>query len=115
MGKFPSKAGASAPAPKAAANANSGGKNITLLDIREIVTKKGKANKIQLSKGVQIYFEGQPVDFGEYNSAFIKDKAELLTSLEFLVEKEYMSEEEAEKKAAFYDEKGIILSLTVKI
>jgi hypothetical protein len=94
-------------------------KSINLLDIREIEVngKSGvrKATKIQLAKGVQITFNGQPVDFGEYNSAFLKNKEEMLSSLEYLVDNDYMAADEAEEKAKFYEEKGIVAQLTVKI
>lgn len=112
MGKFGKAASSTA---STASGGEQKGKNITLLDLREVETKKGKATKIQLAKDVQILYKGEPVNFGEYNSAFMKNKDEMLSSLEFLVEKDYMSEADAEEKSNFYDEKGIVYQLTVKI
>ncbi len=93
--------------------------SINLFDIREIEveTKTGrkKATKVQFAKDVQILYKGNVISFGEYNSAFMKSKDEMMSSLEYLVENEYMTAEEAEEKAKFYDEKGITAQLTVKI
>lgn len=95
------------------------GKTINLFDIREIEvngkTGARKATKVQLAKDVKITYKGQEVDFGEYNSAFMKNKEEMLSSLEYLVDNDYMTADEAEEKAKFYEEKGILAQLTVKI
>lgn len=115
MGKFGNKKAESSAASNASGGESAKGKNITLFDLREIETKKGKATKVQLAKGVTILYNGEPVNFGEYNSAFVKNKEEMLNSLEFLVQNDFMSEADAEEKAKFYEEKGITHSLTVKI
>lgn len=94
---------------------SSGGKTRTLLDIRAVETKKGVVPKLQLAKGVELYFEGQKVDLGEYNSAFLKNREEIESDLSFLVDKEYMTPEQADERVEFLNEKNITAQLTIKI
>jgi hypothetical protein len=100
---------------KTSLGGSSGGKNRTLLDIRAVETKRGVVPKLQLAKGVELYFEGQKVDLGEYNSAFLKNREEMEADLTFLVEKEYMTPEQADERVAFLNDKNITAQLTVKL
>lgn len=97
----------------AATTTGKGPKNVTLFDVRVVETKNGKKTKVQFQKGVTISYNGTPVNLGEYNSAFLKDKEEMENDLAFLVEKEYMTEEQANEKADFITEKGIAYELKV--
>lgn len=118
-GKFGQKATAgttAAPATKtvaAPATTKSEPKNVQLFDIRTVDTKNGPKTKIQLSKGVQITYNGVAVDAGEYNSFFLKDNEEHENDLAFLVDNKYMTEEVANQDVAFIQDKGITLRLKV--
>lgn len=116
MSKFGQKATQTA-SPVATQKPSTGSKpkTITLLDIRTVETKSGKKTKVQLAKGVTFQYNGQTVDLGEYNSAFLKDRAELESDLEYLVEKEYMTEEQANTEVDRYEEKGISFVLKTKL
>lgn len=89
--------------------------NITLLDIRTVDTAKGLKSKVQFAKDVEIYYQGEKVDLGEYNSAFLKTKDELIEDLDFYVENEFMTEERAQSQLDFIDEKAITSRLQVKM
>lgn len=105
-------------APAKSAGANAGGskpKRVTVLDIRVVETKNGKQSKVQFAKDIEIYFKGEKVEMGEYNSAFLKTKDELISDLDFLVEKEYITGEQAQEKADFLDEKNITSQLVVAL
>lgn len=100
------------------AGASSGGskpKRVTVLDIRVVDTKNGKQSKVQFAKDIEIYFKGEKVEMGEYNSAFLKTKDELISDLDFLVDKEYITGEQAQEKADFLDEKNITSQLVVAL
>lgn len=88
-------------------------KNVQLLDIRTVQTSNGEKTKIQLAKGVQLVYDGVPVDFGEYNSAFMKDRAEMESDMEFFIEKGLMTKEKADEEVDFIESKGIQLKLQV--
>jgi hypothetical protein len=90
-------------------------KNVTLLDIRTVETKSGKKTKVQFAKGVTIQFNGETIDLGEYNSAFLKDRAEMEKDLEFLLEKGYIDEDKANEEADRIEEKGISFVLKTKL
>jgi hypothetical protein len=90
-------------------------KRITLLDIRKVETKRGVVPKVQLSKDVEIFYQGKKVDFGQYNSAFLKTKEELLNDINFLYEKEYISEEQKLDREKFLEEKKITGKLEMSI
>ena len=90
-------------------------KNITLLDVREVETKNGKKKKVQFAKGITLAFNGEQIDLGEYNSAFAKDRSEIEQDLEFMVEKEYMTEEQANAEVDRIEQKGIQLVVKVKL
>ena len=105
----------SKPVTSAKSTSGTGAKNRTLLDIRAVETKRGVVPKLQLAKGVELYFEGQKVDLGEYNSAFLKNREEMEADLSFLVEKEYMTPEQADERVNFLNDKNITAQLTVKI
>jgi hypothetical protein len=79
----------------------------TILDIRIVNTVYGKKPKIQLAKGVTILLDGEPIDLGEYNSAFLQDQAEMEKDLEFKLEKGWIDEEKANAEADRIQEKGI--------
>lgn len=91
------------------------GMNVTLLDIRTVETSKGFKSKVQFAKDVEIYYQGEKVDLGEYNSAFLKTKEELIDDLDYYVEKEFMTEERAQSQLEFIDEKAITSRLQVKL
>ena len=90
-------------------------KNITVLDIRQVETKGGTKTKVQFAKGITIQYNGENIDLGEYNSAFMKDRAELQADLEFFVEKGIMDEEKANEEVDRYEQKGIQLVFKVKL
>lgn len=79
----------------------------TILDVRMVDTKNGKKPKIQLAKGVTILLDGEPIDLGEYNSAFLHDQADMEKELEFKLEKGWIDEEKANAEADRIQEKGI--------
>lgn len=110
MSKFGTKATGTQSEPAKTGYSGGGGskpKNITVLDVRVVDTKNGKKTKVQFAKGVTISYNGQEIDMGEYNSAFLKDRTELEADLEFLVSKEYMNEEQANAEVDRIEEKGI--------
>lgn len=102
---------------KSTSSSDGGTKSVTrtLLDIRSVKTKKGVVPKLQLAKDVDIYYQGVKVDLGEFNSAFMKSRDEIEENLSFLVEKEYITPEEADERVDFLNEKNITAQLTVKI
>lgn len=110
MSKFGAK-GTVSPAAAApqqrSTNSGTKPKNATILDIRLVDTKNGKKTKVQFAKGVTISYNGEEINLGEYNSAFLKDRSELEADLEFLVGKEYMTEEQANTEVDRIEEKGI--------
>lgn len=116
-----STAGATAAASKSPSKGTSSGggsskpKRVTVLDIRTIETKNGKQAKVQFAKDIEIFYRGEKVELGEYNSAFLKTKDELISDLDFLVEKEYITGEQAQEKADFLDEKNITSQLVVPL
>ena len=93
-------------------------KSLTIFDIRTIEVerngKKEKAAKVQFAKDIKITYKGQEIDLGEYNSGFLKKLTEMESSLDFYVEKNYMSEEEADEKKQFYKDKNITSQFVVK-
>ena len=90
-------------------------KRVTVLDVRVVDTKAGPKPKIQFAKDVEVYFRGEKLDLGEYNSAFLKTKDELISDIDFLVEKEYITEDQAQERADFLDEKNITSQLVVQL
>lgn len=90
-------------------------KRVTVLDVRVVDTKSGPKPKVQFAKGVEVYFNGEKLDLGEYNSAFLKTKDELISDIDFLVEKEYITEDQAQERADFLDEKNITSQLVVAL
>jgi hypothetical protein len=86
-----------------------------MLDIRVIQTKNGEAAKVQLGKDVELFYQGKKVDLGEYNSAFLKSRDELEESINFAVEKEWITVEQAEEKVTRLNEKNITAALEVKV
>lgn len=110
-----SKFGSRTTTTSSSAESNSGSKepkNITLFDLREIqVTDKSgnkvKKLKIQLPKGMQLVYKGTPVELGEYNSLILKDIKDIEDDLSFLVEKEYMTLDQANDRANFIQEKNV--------
>lgn len=102
---------------KQAAPAGGGSKpkRVTVLDVRVVETKAGPKPKIQFAKDVEVYFRGEKLDLGEYNSAFLKTKDELISDIDFLVEKEYITEDQAQERADFLDEKNITSQLVVAL
>ncbi len=105
----------SAPATQSAASGGNKPKRITVLDVRVVDTKSGPKPKVQFAKDVEIYYRGEKLDLGEYNSAFLKTKDELISDLDFLVEKEYITGEQAQEKSDFLDEKNITSQLVVAL
>lgn len=79
----------------------------TILDIRIVETKNGKKAKVQFAKGVTIQIDGETIDLGEYNSAFLQDQADMGKDLEFKLEKGWIDEEKANAEADRIQEKGI--------
>jgi hypothetical protein len=90
-------------------------KQVTLLDVRKVATVNGPKTKVVFPKGIEITFEGKPVDLGEYRSFFVKDKAEMEKDLNYLVDKEYMTQENADKERSFIEEKNIVARLKVPL
>lgn len=97
----------------------------TVLDVRLVeVTRKDEAGKefkekvpkLQLAKGVELFVNGQRLDLGKYNSSFLKRKKDLYTDINFLVEKEYITEDQAAKQVDDLDEylKKTNVELTLK-
>lgn len=86
-------------------------KRINILDIRKITTKNGDKAVVQFSKGVEVFFNGKPVDLGQYGTLFIKTKAELEQDINFLLEKDYITEEEAQQKRDRLEDKKITGSI----
>lgn len=82
-------------------------KRINILDIRKIDTKNGKKAVVQFSKGVEVTFNGKPVDLGQYGTLFIKTKDELEKDIDFLLSKDYITEEEADQKRERLEEKQV--------
>lgn len=115
------KAESAAPAVvtnKASTGGSSSGykpKRVTVLDIRVVDTKNGKKPKVQFSKDIEVYFQGQKLDMGEYNSAFLKTKDEMMADIDFLVEKEFITEAQAQDKADFIDDKNITSQLVIAL
>lgn len=89
--------------------------NTTLMDVRLVEVKGKKTPKLQLAKGVEIMYNGVKVDLGQYNSAFLKQRSELESDIDFLLEKEYIKEEKAEEDKAYLAEKQIQLALKLKV
>jgi hypothetical protein len=90
-------------------------KSVTVLDIRVVETKNGKKPKIQFGKDVEIYYQGNKLDLGEYNSGFLKTKEELVSDLEFRVEKEWLTEEKAQAEVDYLDTKSITSKFIVAL
>lgn len=90
-------------------------KNITVLDVRQLQTKGGLKTKVQFAKGITIQYNGENIDLGEYNSAFMKDRAELEQDLEFFVGKGTMTEEKANEEVDRIEQKGIQYVFKVKL
>lgn len=112
-------AAAKAAGTTTAAAASTGGgskpKRVTVLDVRVVDTKAGPKPKVQFAKGVEVFYQGEKLDLGEYNSAFLKTKDELISDIDFLVEKEYITEDQAQERADFLDEKNITSQLVVAL
>ena len=115
MSKFGTKGTVSPAAAPQRSNGGAKPKNITVLDIRVVDTKNGKKTKVQFAKGITISFNGEEINLGEYNSAFLKDRTELEADLEFLVSKEYMNEEQANAEVDRIEEKGITYVFKTKL
>jgi hypothetical protein len=123
MNKFQSKfngkssGGTTSPVGKSTTSSTGGEKKATrtMLDIRVIQTKNGEAAKVQLGKDVELFYQGKKVDLGEYNSAFLKSRDELEESINFAVEKEWITVEQAEEKVTRLNEKNITAALEVKV
>lgn len=110
------KAAATEAAPTKTANTQStGAKTRTLLDIRTVETKNGLKPKLQLAKDVEIYYQGVKVDLGEYNSAFLKGREELVEDLGVYVEKGWRTPEQADEEVEFLNTKNITARLTAKV
>lgn len=111
------KGAASSPVAKATAkpSASGGGKpkRVNVLDIRMVETKNGPKAKVQFAKDVEVFYRGEKLDLGQYNSGFLKTKEELLSDLDFLVEKEYITEDQAQQRADMIDEKNITSVLSI--
>ena len=95
-------------------------KRVTLLDIRTVTIGKGakqgqKIPKVQFAKGVEVLYNGEKVDLGEYNSAFIKTAKELESDIDFLLDKEYITEEQAEERKERLKDKSITGELQVQL
>lgn len=88
-------------------NKSKSGKRVNILDIRKIDTKNGKKAVVQFAKGIEIFFNGEKIDLGQYGTVFIKTKEELEKDIEFLVSKEYINEEEGQTRKDRLDEKQI--------
>lgn len=108
---------APAPAPKSnnSGGQSSGAKTRTLLDIRTVETKNGLKPKLQLAKDVEIFYQGVKVDLGEYNSAFLKGREELVEDLGVYVEKGWRTPEQADEEVEFLNTKNITARLTAKV
>lgn len=90
-------------------------KKVSILEIRKIKTKNGDKLTVNFSKGVTIQFQGKDVDLGEYGSCFVKSPEEMKKDLDFLVEKEYITEDEKEKRLTRLEEKNVKGSVTVPL
>lgn len=94
-------------------------KRIDIATIRkQMVNKDGKQvekRKIVFRAGVEIYYNGQLVDLGEYRNFFLKDANELLRDIDYAVEQGWKSEETAEKDRQIIEEKEVKLGLTVPL
>lgn len=102
MSRFAKKPEATQPNPQVQRT-----KYPTILDIRIVDTKNGKKAKVQFAKGVTIQMDGETIDLGEYNSAFLQDQADMEKDLEFKLEKGWIDEEKANAEADRIQEKGI--------
>lgn len=89
------------------------GKNTKLFDIRVVeVTDKEtgktvKKAKLQLAKGVQFTVDGVPFSLGEYNSIFLKTRAEVEEGLDNAVAKFGLDADFAQSQKEFMEEKKI--------
>lgn len=110
MSRFANKA-----KPAAAAPVGNKPKNITVLDIRQVETKSGTKTKVQFAKGITIQYNGENIDLGEYNSAFMKDRAEMQQDFEFFISKGIMDEEKANEEIDRIEQKGIQYVYKVKL
>ena len=90
-------------------------KKVTVCDIRIQDTKQGKKTKIQFAKDITIQYKGETLDLGEYNSFFLKDRNELEADLTFLVDKDFMTEEQANADVDHYEKKNITHVLKVEL
>lgn len=90
-------------------------KKVNLFELRKVDTKNGKKDMVQFSKGVSIFFNGQEVDMGEFNTFFIKRKEELVKDLEYLATNEYIDEKTLQERLERLESKQIIAAITVPL
>jgi len=86
---------------------------------REIATvrKNPETGKVFMvfDKRVKITIEGKEVDLGEYGTVFLKPEKELKESLDFLLEKEYITADQHEERTNKIAEKNIKYGLNVPL
>lgn len=95
-------------------------KRVTVLDIRKVEITKGNRKgqsvpKVQFAKGIEIFYNGEKLDLGEYNSGFVKTTEELESDIQFLVDNEYITQDQADDRLARLQEKAITGELQVSL
>ena len=69
----------------------------------EMVTK----GKVVFNKGIEVFYNGQQIDLGQYAGGFLKKAEEVADSLDTAVEKFGLDAEYAEGQKAFLEEKQV--------
>ena len=87
-------------------------KKVTLL-----TTRKNKNDKpiIVFAKGVEVLYNGEKVNLGEYNTVYVNTKPQMLESINYLLEKEYINETQADEKREFIETKKITAEVVVEL
>lgn len=89
-------------------------KRVTILTTRAPSKPEGSPLMV-FSKDVEVFYKGDKLDLGEYNTVFVNKKDKMLASIDFLLEKDYIDETEAEKRKSFIDEKRIVSEVVVEL
>lgn len=90
---------------------------------RQIATVRKKKNQktgedmvmVVFDKKVQILFDGQEADLGEYRTLFLKSLDQVSDNFDYRVSKGYMSEDEKQERLSKLEEKNVKYTLEVPL
>jgi hypothetical protein len=83
-------------------------KYLKIFDIRIQELRDGaKKPKVVFNKGIEVFFNGEKVDLGQYSGGFLNRKDDIVANLTQLAENGKLKEDFVEQQITYMEEKNI--------